>query len=86
MMEFRVPDAVTANALKLLAKYGECESSASVVVCDGISETEFSDHRYGSSHKGCLTAARYLAGASSRAKELLGESAEQQAKVGDDAM
>ena len=75
-----MPNAVTSKLFDLLAKYGDCESSTSVVVCEGINETEFSDIN-GTRHRGCLTATRYLAGASSRASQLLGETAEQQAKV-----
>lgn len=75
-----MPNAVTANVFNLLAKYGDCESSTSVIVCEGIDETEFSD-KNGTRHRGCLTATRYLAGTSSKASQLLGETAEQQAKV-----
>jgi len=78
-VEFAVPDAATEKLLGLVASYGNCAITLTFKTSK-IQTVEFKGEN-GESLGGVNTAARYLAGASPSASQLLGKSPADEAKV-----
>lgn len=77
-LTFAVPDAATAALLRLVASYGGLDKQLDITTGD-VSDVKFP--AYGAQAFGVHTACRFLASSSPAAAQLLGESADQQAKV-----
>lgn len=80
MTEFKAPTAEAANLLKLVATYCGVASNVAITVTPDVKDVEFVAD--GAPAFGLNTACRSMAGQSPASTQLLGQGAEQQAKVG----
>lgn len=76
---FAVPDAAAENLLRLVGSYAGLDRELTISV-GGVAEVEFTAD--GTQASGAHTACRYICSKSPSAEQLLGQDAEQQAKVG----
>jgi len=79
-MEFVVPDSQSEKILTLIHSYSSCSNDISISL-DGTKEEVGFATSDGVQVKGLIAAARYIAGQSSRADQLLGTNEIERAKV-----
>lgn len=80
-VQFSVPDVLSERLLKLISDYASCsKDSISITVDPTRSEVDFVTAD-GTSVKGVVAAARYVASLGSRADQLLGSNEHDCAKV-----